>query len=761
MQEHPRGPAVGAAPPGRAAEAAPPEAPRAGAGGRGWAHAFTVFTPTHDRAHTLPRVHAALRAQTFRDFEWLIVDDGSTDGTAALVRGWAAASPFPIRHVWQPHRGKHVAFNRAVAEARGELFLVLDSDDACVPEALARFMHHWLAIPAAERERFSAVTALCVDQHGALVGTPFPRDVLDSDPLELRYRHRVRGEKWGFQRTDVLRRFPFPAPAERTYLPEGLLWNRIGRHYRTRFVNERLRIYWIEGASLVHGAAPARNALGGHLQHRAVLDEERDYFRAAPLAFLRSAVHYARFSFHLGLGLRAQAGRLASGPARALWGLALPLGWLVYRRDRWRDRRRAGATAPAPTASPAGRPATPGETGGPEVLFVIGDLTAVGGAETHLLRILPGLARRGIRPLVYVLAPASTPPAAVAGGVEVIGPPLAAALAGRPRTLRRTLLLPLTTLRLVQLLRRRRPAVVHFFLPEAYLVGGLCALAAGQRVCVVSRRSLNRYQRAHPLLARLERRLHRRMAAVLGNSRAVVAELRAEGVPPARLGLLYSGIAAGPPVGPDARVASRARLGLAPEALLLLTVANLIPYKGHADLLDALAPIAGQLPPGWRLLCAGRDDGSGAALRARARDQGLESHVLWLGERRDVADLLAAADLGILASHEEGFSNSVLEALAAGVPMIVTAVGGNPEAVEHAVSGLVVPPRDPAALGAAILALARDPGRRRQLGEAGRARVLAHFSLDACVARYARLYTALAAGRPGPVEALLEPGPPP
>ena len=93
------------------------------------AHLFTVFTPTFNRAHTLGRVYASLRAQTYTDFEWLIVDDGSTDGTEELVRGWMAEAPFPLRYLTQVHGHKKAAFNRGVREANGELFVALDSDD--------------------------------------------------------------------------------------------------------------------------------------------------------------------------------------------------------------------------------------------------------------------------------------------------------------------------------------------------------------------------------------------------------------------------------------------------------------------------------------------------------------------------------------------------------------------------------------------------------------------------------------------------------
>src|SRR5664279_25603 len=107
---------------------------------------FTVFTPTYNRAHTVGRVFDSLRAQTFRDFEWLAVDDGSTDNTPELIASWAAKSNFPLRNFRQAHTGKHIAHNFAMREARGEFFMVVDSDDALEPRALERLHAVWLEI---------------------------------------------------------------------------------------------------------------------------------------------------------------------------------------------------------------------------------------------------------------------------------------------------------------------------------------------------------------------------------------------------------------------------------------------------------------------------------------------------------------------------------------------------------------------------------------------------------------------------------------
>lgn len=301
-------------------------------------YVFTVFTPTYNRAHTLHRVCESLKAQTFRDFEWLIVDDGSTDKTNELVKRWQEEVGFPIHYIYQENRGKHIAFMRGVQCAKGELFLNLDSDDACLPEALERFKYHWDSIPADQRAKFSAVTCLCRYQTGELVGSRFPFDPTDSDSLEIQYRFKVRGEKWGFHRTDVLKQFPFPEGIKRTYIPESLIWNKVARRYKTRFVNEALRIYWTAEPSMVHHQHPRKHAVGGRIENLTALNEEISWFRYAPEQFLRSAANYSRFSFHTGSSVLTQLGSLDNALARGLWIMVLPLGFFLYLRDMLRRK---------------------------------------------------------------------------------------------------------------------------------------------------------------------------------------------------------------------------------------------------------------------------------------------------------------------------------------------------------------------------------------------------------------------------------------
>jgi glycosyltransferase involved in cell wall biosynthesis len=299
-------------------------------------YTYTVFTPTRNRAHTLARVYDSLNAQTFRDFEWLVVDNESTDGTPELMRRWQNEAPFPIRYIYQENRGQQGSRNRAATEALGELFLTFDSDDSCVPEALERLKFHWDSIPTEERHRFSGVTCHTADEHGRRIGTAFPFDPTDSDSIEIRLRYRVLGEKWGFQRTSVMREFLLPEIEGYTGLmPNSIAWNAIAGKYKTRYVNDVLKVYWQdEPTSLMRPVNPLADMPGHLIESRSMLNEDFRWFRYAPWTFYLKAAKYSRSAFHSRLSLRRQAQDLNSGRARLLWAIAIPLGFLIYVAER-------------------------------------------------------------------------------------------------------------------------------------------------------------------------------------------------------------------------------------------------------------------------------------------------------------------------------------------------------------------------------------------------------------------------------------------
>jgi glycosyltransferase involved in cell wall biosynthesis len=260
----------------------------------------------------------------------------------------------------------------------------------------------------------------------------------------------------------------------------------------------------------------------------------------------------------------------------------------------------------------------------------------------------------------------------------------------------------------------------------------------------MSRRSLDHYQRNHPMLAFIERWLHGWTSVLLGNSKAVVGQLEREAGRSDKIGLIHNGVVLSDLPDRTEREKARVTLGLTEPVFVIAIVANVLSYKGYEDLLKALALVASALPNPWKLLAVGRDEGLGEQLRAYAATHGISDHVSWLGERDDVPRILAAADTFVLPSHQEGLSNALIEAMAHGLPVIGTAVGGNLDAIVDGVSGQLVAVQDPKALAAAICDLANDMQRRQRLGAAARLRVERMFSIEACVASYENLYRNLA-----------------
>jgi glycosyltransferase involved in cell wall biosynthesis len=235
-------------------------------------------------------VYESLCAQTFRDFEWLVVDDGSGDGTRELVASWKPF--FPIRYAWQQNRGKHTAMNLGVKMAAGEFVLFFDSDDRCIPTALERFDYHWRQIP--DPSRYANLSCLCCRPDGTIVGKPYPAPYVDAISFadQLRYRNV---ERWEINRTDVLRQFPWPE--DERYAPESLVWNRISRRYAARFINEALRIYEANTGGI--SATVTRLRLSSP---KTTLMYYRELaLSPAPIAQrVRAAINYFRFGFHEG-----------------------------------------------------------------------------------------------------------------------------------------------------------------------------------------------------------------------------------------------------------------------------------------------------------------------------------------------------------------------------------------------------------------------------------------------------------------------------
>jgi glycosyltransferase involved in cell wall biosynthesis len=239
--------------------------------------------------------------------------------------------------------------------------------------------------------------------------------------------------------------------------------------------------------------------------------------------------------------------------------------------------------------------------------------------------------------------------------------------------------------------------------------------------------------RKRRLANRVLARCPRRVFAVSGDLRE---HLVGEGFSREVVGVIYNGIDVGPLPDAAAKTRARDRLGVPRDALVLGTIARLDPVKDLGTLVRATARIAPQLPVAVAVVGDGSER---VPLEKLAADLGVTSVVRFLGHRDDARDWLAGCDVYVNCSISEGVSLTILEAMAAGLPVVATRVGGTPEVVDDS-CGLLIPARDTEGLAAALLVLARDPGRRQALGRAARARVETRFTLDRMVDEYKRVY---------------------
>jgi glycosyltransferase involved in cell wall biosynthesis len=282
-------------------------------------------------------------------------------------------------------------------------------------------------------------------------------------------------------------------------------------------------------------------------------------------------------------------------------------------------------------------------------------------------------------------------------------------------------------------LRASRPDLVHLHTGRANWLGGLAAWQLGLPALTTRRmdRAVKRDVRTRFMYGRVVRRA----VAISG---AVRDRLIEGGVPAAMIRTIPSAVDPGALYPQQGRAVLRSEAGLGPDAHLLLAVAALVPRKGVDVLLAALARLAGEgLRP--ELWIAGQGPAR-AGLERQARELGLSERVRFLGERDDVADLLAACDVFILPSRREGLGVAALEAMAAGRPVVATRVGGLAEAVVHERTGLLVPPEDPAGLAQALARVLRDPALRARLAAGGPARIAEGFRADDLVNAYEALY---------------------
>jgi len=212
---------------------------------------LTVFTPAYNRAHTLRRTYESLLRQTCRDFEWLVIDDGSIDNTRKLVEGWIAEAKIPIRYIYQENQGMHGAHNTAYRNITTELNTCIDSDDWMPDDAVEKIVTFWEKQPKENKEKYAGIVGLDRSEDGKIIGTRFP-ECWRETTLQDFYANGGKGDKKLVYRTDVINKYPeYPLFEGERYV--GLVYKYIlvDQEYKLLTLNEPLVTveYQLEGSS--------------------------------------------------------------------------------------------------------------------------------------------------------------------------------------------------------------------------------------------------------------------------------------------------------------------------------------------------------------------------------------------------------------------------------------------------------------------------------------------------------------------------------
>ena len=288
---------------------------------------ITIFTPSYNRADLLPRLYKSLCEQTCKDFEWLIVDDGSKDNTKEVVELWLNNKDFPIYYYQKNNGGKHTAINMGVELAKGELFFIADSDDFLPPNAIAIVMDVWNGLKSYSTVRtmneFGGVCGLDGYEDGRIIGSGLPKDIIDISYTQIRDRYSVTGDMKEVYVTSVMKEFPFPEIDGERFCSEALIWNRIAKKYKLRFFNKVIYIAVYQEGGITAGITKARMK-----SPIATMMSYSEWFcmNISLKQKVKMAINYWRFAFCT----KTRSVKIAS------WGnLLAPIGWLLFMNDKY------------------------------------------------------------------------------------------------------------------------------------------------------------------------------------------------------------------------------------------------------------------------------------------------------------------------------------------------------------------------------------------------------------------------------------------
>lgn len=282
---------------------------------------ITVFTPTYNRGGLLNRLYESLKRQTYKEFEWIVVDDGSTDETRSVVENFKQEASFPIKYLYTINGGKHRAINKGVQMAQGELFFIADSDDWLLEDSLEIVAKQSENIK--NKEQFGGICGVDISPSGHIIGSGLPSNIIDTNTMDIRYKFGVKGDLKEVFYTRVLKEFPFPEIDCENFCPEDLVWSRIATKYQLRFINLPIYVadYQEKGLSSMIVEIRMKSPVASMMTYLEMLDYN------IPLSTkFKCSINYWRFWC-----CRNKKSVYPKMPLR--WRFCAPIGILMHLRD--------------------------------------------------------------------------------------------------------------------------------------------------------------------------------------------------------------------------------------------------------------------------------------------------------------------------------------------------------------------------------------------------------------------------------------------
>lgn len=316
---------------------------------------ITVFTPSYNRAHLLNVAYQSLCLQTCKDFEWLIVDDGSTDNTEVVVNRFIEEGKIAIQYCKKTNGGKHTAINMGTKEAEGELFWILDSDDSLPKDAIVKVINVWKSLKddvdlgsdvdfdddsdvsadvrrsksrSLSKSKLAGICGYMAHHDGTVIGSPIVENGTVASSIDMRHKLHITGDMMEVWRTDVIREFPFPEIKGERFCPEILVWNRIAKKYPLYMIPDVIyyRDYLDGGLTDNIVKIRMKSPIASMMTYAELFDIDSDIDFDLPFGQkIKAAINYWRFAF--------------CAPNRDVkikgWGnLLAPIGYLMHLNDK-------------------------------------------------------------------------------------------------------------------------------------------------------------------------------------------------------------------------------------------------------------------------------------------------------------------------------------------------------------------------------------------------------------------------------------------